>query len=106
MTREDRAIAVNKGTKIIVPLGVLLAILGCSWWLRGAIDDYKSDQIKNFSEIKTHIDQVYWSGHNELLDFSYRLDTDNRAVSRGDGKQGLIVPPIIVALPQSKQAVY
>jgi len=106
MTKEDRSIVVTKGTKIVLPITILLAIIGCAWWLRGEIDQYKSEQAKGFSDLALHMDQRYWENHNELVQFAYGLDQQNRPVSRGDGKLGLIVPPVIVNSQANRPPVY
>jgi hypothetical protein len=93
MTRE---IFISKSTRIGMPIVVLLGIIGCSWWIRGEIDDYKTQQAQNFNDLYKHIDQRYWENHGELVNFAYALDQENRPVSRGDGKTGLIVPAIPV----------
>jgi hypothetical protein len=106
MTKEHREVFINKSTRIGMPIVVLLAIIGCSWWVRGEIDSYKASQAQSFADLSRHIDQGYWASHNELQNFAYGLDQENRAVSRADGKQGLTVPPIITTLPTPKQTTY
>jgi hypothetical protein len=100
MTRE---IFISKSTRIGMPLVILIGIIGCSWWVRGEIDTYKAEQAQNFNNLSRHIDQRYWQNHDELVNFAYALDQDNRPVSRGDGKTGLIVPSIPFNASSSQQ---
>jgi hypothetical protein len=103
MTRETKEIFISKSTRIGMPLVILIGIIGCSWWVRGEIDTYKAEQAQNFNNLSKHIDQRYWENHAELVNFAYALDQDNRPVSRGDGKTGLIVPPIPFNASSSSQ---
>jgi hypothetical protein len=100
MTRE---IFISKSTRIGMPIVVLFGIIGCSWWIRGEIDDYKTQQAQNFNDLYKHIDQRYWENHGELVNFAYNLDQQNRFVMRGDGRVGLIVPPVVINPSSSSQ---
>lgn len=106
MTKEGRDIVITRGTKIVIPIVLLFSLIGCAWWIRGSIDEYKQEQAQGFSDLSKHMDQRYWDNHNELSQFAYGLDQDNRSVSRGDGKSGLIVPPVIINSTVNRPPIY